>query len=67
MVHDLSVRSDDIVDVTVPMNYVEPPDCPEGMTLREYRRLRRPAPRRRRDALAERLRRRPRLPRRAAR
>jgi hypothetical protein len=31
------------------MNYVEPPDVPEGMTLREYRRLRggQPAGRRR--------------------
>jgi len=34
--------------MTVPMNYVEPPDVPEGMTLEAYRRARpRPAPRRR--------------------
>lgn len=32
-----------------PMNYVEPPDVPEGLTLREYRCLAQPlAPRRRR-------------------
>ncbi len=34
--------------MTVPMNYVEPPDVPEGMTLEAYRRARpRPQPRRR--------------------
>ena len=26
--------------MTTPMNYVEPPDVPEGMTLAEYRRER---------------------------
>ena len=35
--------------MTPPMNYVDPPDVPVGMTLREYRRLRarRPAAKRR--------------------
>lgn len=51
-------------DMHVPMNYVEPPDCPEGMTLREYRRQRRPVVRTRRQALMARLLRRPRLARR---
>ena len=49
--------------MNVPMNYVDPPDCPEGMTLREYRRIRRPAePLSRRRALWQRLRRRRRAP-----
>jgi hypothetical protein len=31
--------------MTCPMNYVDPPDVPEGMTLAEYRRERaQPAP-----------------------
>jgi hypothetical protein len=35
--------------MNVPMNYVDPPDVPEGMTLEDYRRGRsRPARRRRR-------------------
>jgi hypothetical protein len=46
-------------DMNPPMNYVDPPDCPEGMTLKEYRRLRHPAePPSRRRALWQRLRRR---------
>ncbi len=28
--------------MNAPLNYVDPPDCPEGMTLKEYRRLRHP-------------------------
>jgi hypothetical protein len=28
------------VNVTLPVSYVDPPDCPPGMTLAEYRRLR---------------------------
>jgi len=28
--------------MTTPMNYVDPPDVPEGMTLAEYRRDRTP-------------------------
>ena len=45
--------------MNAPMNYVDPPDCPEGMTLKEYRRLRHPAePPSRRRALWQRLRRR---------
>jgi hypothetical protein len=27
-------------EMTAPMNYVDPPDVPEGMTLAEYRRTR---------------------------
>ncbi|MGI8580190.1 MAG: hypothetical protein ACR2K9_06560 [Solirubrobacteraceae bacterium] len=43
--------------MNVPMNYVDPPDVPEGMTLEAYRRGRlRPAPRR---SLLTRLLRRP--------
>jgi hypothetical protein len=39
--------------VQIPMNYVEPPDIPEGMTLTEHRCLHRPRPpRRRRGFLA---------------
>jgi hypothetical protein len=35
--------------MNVPMNYVDPPDVPEGMTLEAYRRARpRPVRRRRR-------------------
>ena len=37
------MKTDGTQDMNVPMNYVDPPDCPEGMTLREYRRIRRPA------------------------
>lgn len=28
------------MNVTAPVSYVDPPDCPPGMTLAEYRRLR---------------------------
>jgi hypothetical protein len=42
-------------EMNVPMNYVEPPTVPEGMTLREYRRQR-PAPRTRRRGLLARRR-----------
>jgi hypothetical protein len=52
--------------MNVPMNYVEPPDCPEGMTLREYRRRRRPSRPSRRRSLMDRLRRRHRAPNRPA-
>jgi hypothetical protein len=40
--------------VHIPMNYVEPPDVPEGMTLTEHRCLHRPRPKppRRRGFLA---------------
>jgi len=34
--------------MTRPMNYVDPPDVPEGMTLREYRVVARPRKRTRR-------------------
>jgi hypothetical protein len=37
--------------VQIPMNYVEPPTVPEGMTLTDYRCARRPR-RRRRSLLA---------------
>jgi hypothetical protein len=30
--------------MTTPMNYVDPPDVPEGMTLAEYRRGRKRVP-----------------------
>jgi hypothetical protein len=53
-----SERSGEVSDMNVPMNYVEPPDCPEGMTLREYRRRRRPVRPSRRRTLMARLRRR---------
>jgi len=49
------------MNVPLPLSYVEPPDVPEGMTLAEYRRSRRPAPRvsrRRRMVAALRARRR---------
>ena len=62
----VSERSDEVIEVNVPMNYVEPPDCPEGMTLREYRRRRRPSRPSRRRSLMNRLRRRPRTTERAA-
>jgi hypothetical protein len=38
--------------VQIPMNYVEPPTVPEGMTLTDYRCARRPLRRRRRGFLA---------------
>ena len=44
--------------MNVPMNYVEPPDCPEGMTLLEYRRKLHPAAPPRRRSLMRLLRRR---------
>jgi hypothetical protein len=43
--------------ITVPMNYVEPPDVPEGMTLTDYRCSRLPRRRRRRFGLMALLRR----------
>lgn len=49
-----------------PVAYVDPPDCPEGMTLREWHRLRHPFVRSRRRRLMDRLRRRPRAERRRA-
>src|SRR3954447_23404031 len=52
----VSERSDEVSGMNVPMNYVEPPDCPEGMTLREYRRKRRPTRPSRRRVLMARLR-----------
>ena len=45
--------------MNAPLNYVDPPDCPEGMTLKEYRRLRHPVePPSRRRSFWQRLRRR---------
>ena len=34
------------MNMVLPLSYAEPPDVPEGMTLAEYRRSRRPGPRR---------------------
>jgi hypothetical protein len=63
----VSERSDEVSDMNVPMNYVEPPDCPEGMTLREYRRKRHPSrPSRRRSLMARLRARRARTPQRDA-
>jgi hypothetical protein len=31
------------MNMVLPLSYAEPPDVPEGMTLAEYRRSRRPA------------------------
>jgi hypothetical protein len=61
-----SNASDEVTEMNVPMNYVEPPDCPEGMTLREYRRRRHPSRPSRRRSLMDRLRRRHRAPNRPA-
>jgi hypothetical protein len=38
--------------MATPMNYVDPPDIPEGMTCREYMRLHHPARPRRRSLLS---------------
>lgn len=35
------------MSMALPLSYAEPPDVPEGMTLAEYRRSRRPPARRR--------------------
>ena len=39
-------------EVQIPMNYVEPPTVPEGMTLTDYRCGRQPVRRRRRGLMA---------------
>lgn len=44
------------MNVTLPLSYVDPPDCPEGMTLDEYRRQQARPPRRTLRRRAARLR-----------
>jgi hypothetical protein len=46
------------MSMTAPLAYVDQPDCPPGMTLDEYRRLKAPPPRPSLRQRASRLRRR---------